>query len=78
MLTLFAETYIYLTKIHKKNPFFFSFSIYSHKKAINVYMLTCSEAVPQRYSHETGAPKKKKDPLRRTDLKCFTTDITIM
>ena len=23
-------------------------SIYSHKKAINVYMLTCSEAVPQR------------------------------
>ena len=39
-------------------------------------MLTCSEAVPQRYSHETGAPKKK-DPLGRNDPKCFTTDITI-
>ena len=56
--------------------FIHSFSIYSHKKAINVYMLTCSEAVPRRCSHETGAPKKK-DLLRRTDPKCFTTDIAI-
>ena len=39
-------------------------------------MLTCSEAVPQRCSHKTGTPKKR-DPLRRTDPKCFTTDITI-
>ena len=40
-------------------------------------MLTCSEAVSQRCSHEAGALKKKKDPLRRTDWKCFTTDTTI-
>ena len=39
-------------------------------------MLTCSEAVPQGCSHETAAPKKK-DPLRRTDPKCFTADMTI-
>ena len=37
--------------------FIHSFSIYSHKKAINVYMLTCSAAVPQRCSHERDAPK---------------------
>ena len=39
-------------------------------------MLTCPKAVPQKYSHKTGAPKKK-DLLRKTDPKCFTTDIAI-
>ena len=34
------------------HSFIHSFSIYSHKKAINIYMLTCSETVPQRCSHE--------------------------
>ena len=40
-------------------------------------MVTCSESVPQRCCHETGAPEKK-GLLRRTDPKCFTTDVTIM
>ena len=34
------------------HSFIHSFTTCSHKKAINIYMLTCSEAVPQRYSHE--------------------------
>ena len=42
-----------------------SFSIYSHKKAINVYMLTCSEADLQRCSHETGAPKNARQTRGR-------------
>ena len=41
---------------------FHSFSIYSHKKAINVYMFTCSEAVPQRCSHEQVLWKMRGKP----------------
>ena len=48
-----TDQYTYSSQIH-------SFSIYSHKKAINVYMLTCSEAVPQRCSHEADAPKNAR------------------
>ena len=44
--------------------FIHSFSIYSHKKAINVYMLTCSEAVPQRCSHEQALRKMRGKPTR--------------
>ena len=40
--------------------FIHSFSIYSHKKAKNVYMLKCSEGVHQRCAHETDAPKNAR------------------
>ena len=48
--------------------FIHSFSIYSHKKAITVYMLTCSEAVPQRCSHETDALKNARQTRGRISM----------
>ena len=60
---------------HKTNifihSFIHSFSIYSHKKAINVYMLTCSEAVPQTCSHETGAPRNARQTRGRIPMQKY-------
>ena len=47
----FSNMLICILKLLVFEIFSHSFSIYSHKKAINIYMLTCSEAVPQRCSH---------------------------
>ena len=50
--------------------FIHSFSIYSYKKAMNVYMLTCSEAVSQSCSHEqVGALKNARQTRRRTPMR---------
>ena len=48
--------------------FIHSFSIYSHKKAINVYMLKCSEGVPQRCANETDAPKNARQTRGRIPM----------
>ena len=46
------------------HSFIHSFYIFSHTKAINVYMLTCSEAVPQRCSHKQVLKKMRGKPTR--------------
>ena len=54
--------YIYVNYQYQLLISIHSFSIYSHKKAINVYMLTCSEAPPQRFSNEQVLRKMRGKP----------------
>ena len=54
--------YIYVNYQYQLLISIHSFSIYSHKKAINVYMLTCSEAAPQRCSYEQVLRKTRGKP----------------
>ena len=61
----FERIYRFHSFIHS---FIHSFFIYSHKTEVNIYMLTCSEAVPQRWSHKTGALKNARQTRGRIPM----------